>query len=160
MYNYIPYHENYCLLLSQLGCGHFCLWSRAKYDLIWCTYSTSSRFLQRRKGNYISSVKMRSGQLKRIYRKMRFFCASTVVTCVAWLGTPRAHIDAFWLDLFRWGLNKLRQTHHIHSYFWSSVFLRNTQNLKKSSSWFWQIHGQNHEEDFFKLCAFLKKSEL
>ena len=25
------------------------------------------------KGNYISSVKMRSGQLKRIYRKMRFF---------------------------------------------------------------------------------------
>ena len=105
MYYYIPYHENYWLLFSQLGCGHFCLWSRAKYDLIWCTYSTSSRFLQRRKGNYISSVKMRSGQLKRIYRKMRFFfCASTVVTCVAWLGTPRAHLDAFWLDLFQWGL--------------------------------------------------------
>ena len=33
---------------------------------------------------------MRSGQLKRIYRKMRFFCASTVVTCVAWLGTPES----------------------------------------------------------------------
>ena len=114
----------YCLASLSLSlnqrCGHFCLWSRAKYDLIWCTYSTSSRFLQRRKGNYISSVKMRSGQLKRIYRKMRFFCASTVVTCVAWLGTPRAHIDAFWLDLFRWGLNKLKQTHHIHSYFYSS----------------------------------------
>ena len=47
-------------------------------------------------------------------------------------------------------------------------FLRNTQNLKKSSSWFWQISWftylnskyQNHEQDFFKLCVLLKKSEL
>ena len=48
----------------------------------------------------------------------------------------------------------------------SSNLTRDTQNFKKSSLWFWQISWftlskrQNHEEDFFKLCVLLRKSEL
>ena len=43
------------------------------------------------------------------------------------------------------------------------MFLRKTQNLKKSSSWFWRLLSkcQNHEEDFFQiLCASQKVRTL